>query len=157
MPSPYDNKNYTGQDLSNRRDMDGLVIEGLCLSQEIPNSRVLPPQLTGVTFSYCNLDNVFIPPGNVAKNCSTRTFKVQNDGEDWHVDPQSLLPIAPLNLEDYLFLKLDPSPAALPNRPSDTSLLFQAKMALLAGEQDVGEQAKAAAIADYDAANTGGK
>lgn len=84
--TPYDNKDYTGCDLSDRRDMNNLVIHGLCLSNETPNAQVLPADLKGATFVRCNLDNVFIPAGNTLKNCSNRIFKAQQDGKDWEID-----------------------------------------------------------------------
>lgn len=84
MTSPYDNKDCTGWDLSDRTDMDGLTIEGLCLSNETPNAQVLPLNLTGTTFVWCNLDNVYVPPGNtIGEGCSNRLFQVQADGQDW--------------------------------------------------------------------------
>lgn len=84
MTNPYDNKDMTGWDLSDREDMDGLYIEGLCLSQCTPRS-VLPSGLTGVTFSNCNLDNVVIPPGNTLISCLNRRYLAQEDGQDWEI------------------------------------------------------------------------
>lgn len=84
--SDYDDKDCTGWDLSDRADMDGLTIHGLCLSNESPDAKVLPPNLTGVTFIACNLDNIFIPDGNTLINCANRRFKVQDDGQDWEID-----------------------------------------------------------------------
>lgn len=95
MSSPYDNKNYTGWNLSDRTDMGGLTIEGLCLSNETPNAMVLPPNLTGTTFVDCNLDNVFIPPGNTLVRCRVARFRVQEDGLDWLLD-EDLNPVRPL-------------------------------------------------------------
>lgn len=85
LDNPYRNLNWTGRSLADRTDMDNLQIEGLCLSQEKP-SEVLPPNLMGVTFSYCNLDNVIIPPGNTLVHCSNRRFAIQEDGLDWELD-----------------------------------------------------------------------
>ena len=82
----YSNKDFTGQDLSNRTDMNGLVIENSCFSQETPDREIFPKDLTGCTFIDCNLDNVFIPEGNKLENCSTRRFKAQDDGKDWIID-----------------------------------------------------------------------
>lgn len=84
----YSNKDMTGWDLSNRKDMDNMIIHGLCLSHEAP-SNCLPPKLTGATFYACNLDNVIIPAGNtVDSTCSNRFFKAQNDGKDWEINAQ---------------------------------------------------------------------
>lgn len=66
--------------------MNGLTIEGSCFSQETPDSNIFPPDLKDCTFKYCNLDNVFIPPGNKVENGSQRRFKVQNDLNDWEID-----------------------------------------------------------------------
>lgn len=85
--SDYDNRDFTGHDLSDRKDMvDGLTIEGSCFSQETPDSHIFPEDMTGVTFIGCNLDNVFIPDGNTIKDCSQRRFVVQNDLRDWYID-----------------------------------------------------------------------
>ncbi len=100
MTSKYDNKDCSGWDLSGARDMDNLTIEGLCLSNETPNARVLPPNLRGTTFSCCNLANVLIPPGNVVKNCNTMRFAVQNDGEDWEPLPMSPVTLLPREKSD---------------------------------------------------------
>lgn len=86
VENAYRNLNMTGRSLADRTDMDNLEIEGLCLSQERLDSNVLPPNLTGVTFYYCNLDNVLIPPGNTLVNCSNRRYMPMDDGYDWEVD-----------------------------------------------------------------------
>lgn len=85
----YSNRDMTGWDLSDRKDMNNKFIHGLCLSHESP-SNCLPPKLTGATFYACNLDNVIIPVGNtVDSTCSNRFFKVQDDGQDWLIDAKS--------------------------------------------------------------------
>lgn len=89
----YSNKDFTGQDLSNRDDMDGLTIEGSCFSHEKPNSECFPSNLSGVIFRNCNLDNCKIPDGNVLENCSHRFFQAQEDSQDWELDPATLQPI----------------------------------------------------------------
>lgn len=91
----YSDKDFTGQDLSSRADMDGLFIENSCFSNETPRALVLPSTLSGTTFSYCNLDNVFIPTGNTLINCSNRFFR-SIDGVDWLLDPETLEPIESL-------------------------------------------------------------
>lgn len=124
MSTPYDNQDMTGWDLSDRKDMSGLFIEGLCLSQESPNSKVLPANLIGTTFSYCNLDNVLIPAGNIVQNCSTRLFKVQNDGEDWIVDSGVHKPLVPVNSNVFIQLGLSIDPADIPAQPLDKSVVM---------------------------------
>lgn len=86
MINNYDNQDFTGQDLSDRTDMDGLTITGSCFSHEKPDSQCLPANLTGATFVHCNLDNIFIPVGNTAFECSARRFMAMEDGQDWEVD-----------------------------------------------------------------------
>lgn len=99
MSNLYSDRDMTGWDLSDRKDMNGLTIHGLCLSNETPDAQVLPPNLKGTTFIYCNMDNVFIPPGNTLINCSNRKFKAQEDGEDWLVHPVTKNAVEPLNLD----------------------------------------------------------
>lgn len=110
----YSNKDMTGWDLSDRVDMNNLTIENLCLSQETPHAHVLPFNLTGVAFIACNLDNVFIPAGNTLSFCTTKTFKVQNDLEDWLVDSVTLLPIEPLSKDRFLARGLSINPIDIP-------------------------------------------
>lgn len=115
MASAYDNMNYAGWDLSDRTDMNGLTIEGLCLCNSLPNAKVLPADLTGTTFTYCNLDNVYIPPGNtVDQFCSTRLFQTQNDGQDWLLDPNTLKPVSPLYPDIFIRLGLSTDPNNIP-------------------------------------------
>lgn len=109
----YSNRDMTGWDLSDRKDMDNLVIHGLCLSNETPNAQVLPPKLTGTTFIACNLDNVAIPPGNKLIDCSNRLFKVQEDGHDWCICPDKLTPLEPLNLQAHIDAGLSIDPAKI--------------------------------------------
>jgi len=83
----YDDRDCTGWDLSDRTDMSNQVIHGLCLSQHQPDTHCLPEGLTGVTFQYCNLMNVYVPPGNTVEDtCQTTRYMVQDDGQDWEVD-----------------------------------------------------------------------
>lgn len=81
----YSNKDMTGWDLSKKKDMDDVVIHGLCLSHEIL-SECLPKNLKGTTFIACNLDNVVIPDGATVIDCSQRRFAKQEDGLDWNLD-----------------------------------------------------------------------
>jgi hypothetical protein len=109
----YDNQDFTGWDLSDRNDMNGLTITGSCFSSEIPNAPVLPPDLKGVTFINCNLDNVYIPPGNKTIECSTRVFEVQADGEDWIIHPDTKEPIEPVNKQTCIEQGKNTDPEAI--------------------------------------------
>lgn len=117
------NKDFTGHDLSLRADLDGKVIYGSCLSNETPNAKVLPTSLIGATFIVCNLDNVLVPDGNHVIDCSVRRFKVQNDGEDWIIDPVTLEPIEPINKATYGKLGLSSDPADLPDEKAKKSVI----------------------------------
>jgi hypothetical protein len=97
MINNYSNKDFSGRNLSDRTDMDGLVIENTCFANETPKAKIFPENMTGVTFVSCNLDNVFIPSGNLMISCSMRCIGVQPDGSDWLLDPDTLEPISPLN------------------------------------------------------------
>lgn len=114
VSSLYSDKDMTGKDLSSRLDMNGIVIHGLCLSNEIPNAQVLPSNLKNTTFISCNLDNVFIPAGNILLNCSNRLFKVDNDGQDWLLSADAKTPLTPLNLKDAQQKGLNTNPALIP-------------------------------------------
>lgn len=67
-------------------DLSNKIIYASCFSQENPDSHIFPEDMTGVMFYNCNLDNVYIPPGNTVIGGSQRRFKVQNDLRDWEID-----------------------------------------------------------------------
>lgn len=110
----YSDKDMTGWDLSDRTDMDGAVIHGLCLSWETPDAHCLPPNLINTTFIRCNMDNVFIPPGNSVIDCSVKRFKAQNDLEDWHVHPVTKVALEPLNKQRFVELGISIDPKDIP-------------------------------------------
>lgn len=132
-------KDYTGLDWANREKLDGLVIQGSCFSQEIPDRKIFPPQMAGVTFIECNLDNCQIPAGNIVLGGTKRKFKVQNDGEDWIVD-DSHLPIEPVNKKYFEMLKLSTDPKDIPAQKDDKAATQKRYLAF--------ENAKDAAVED---------
>lgn len=142
----YSDKDCTGWDLSDRKNMNGIVIHGLCLSNETPNAQVLPKDLQGTTFLLCNLDNVFIPPGNQLIDCSNRLFEVQTDGEDWQLDPKTLDPIAPINVDAYTALGLSVDPADLPQEQLDQSIILKATDIVAQAQMIAVDQATVQAI-----------
>lgn len=96
------NETYSFKDFSNQSfAMDlippGTIIRGTCFYQEgRPDSHIFPETMTGVTFERCNLDNCYIPPGNVLAEqagipCSNKQIMVQNDLRDWQLDAEGNL------------------------------------------------------------------
>lgn len=110
----YSGKSFIYQDLSDRKDMDGITIYSSIFASEIPDTKIFSDNMKNVRFVNCNLDNIIIPPGNILQNCSNRRFKIQNDGNDWIID-NSNKPIKPLN--DWVFTKFNvpvPDPKNIP-------------------------------------------
>ena len=68
---------------------DGTVVYASTFHQEEPDTIVFRPDMTGVYFVRCNLNNVFIPPGNTIRDSSQRRYRVQNDLRDWEIDSQN--------------------------------------------------------------------
>lgn len=107
----YSNRDLTGFNLS-AENMDGMTIENSCLSDA-----TLPPTLTGTTFIDCNMDNVTVPEGNTLIRCSNRMIAVQNDGEDWVLDPITREPIEPVNKKYLEMIGANTDPALIPEEP----------------------------------------
>ena len=84
----YSNKDFTGRNLTDAdpADFTGQTIHQLCLSQETPDSDVLPLGVTDCTLLNCNLDNCTIPAGYTVEGGSTRRYAIQEDGMDWLID-----------------------------------------------------------------------
>ncbi len=81
-------KDFTGESVSYMNFPSGMCIYASNFSQETLDSEIFPEGMTGVTFIKCNLDNVYIPPGNTAdpQHNSRRRYQVQEDGYDWLLD-----------------------------------------------------------------------
>ena len=82
----YSYKDFTGQTLDFATDLDNITIYGSCFSQEILDRHVFPENVTGLVLIKCNLDNVYLPAGATAEQCSRRRFQAQEDGVDWILD-----------------------------------------------------------------------
>lgn len=113
----WHNKDLTGRDLT-KEVLRNINVFGSCFSQEKPDSHIFPDDMSGVTFLFCNLDNVFIPPNNEVIQCSQRKFKVQNDLEDWVIDAQ-LKPVEPLNKETFIAKGISTDPKDISAQKSD--------------------------------------
>lgn len=147
MSDKYSNKDFTGHDLSSNKDMNNIIIENSCFSQETPNSNIFPSDMKGTTFVDCNLDNCFIPNGNQVIRGSNKSFKCQNDGEDWVVDSNSLKPIEPINVKLFLQKGLSIDPVDIPEQPLEKSIIEI--------EKEKEAEALAENIAAVEAANPG--
>lgn len=106
----YSNKDFAGQNLTSKTDMDNLIIQNSCFSTEVPHTQVFPSNMIGTTFIDCNLDNIQMPEGCTIVDCSNRFFQVQIDGQDWLVDRDTLEPIEPFNLKRAVQLGLNTDP-----------------------------------------------
>ena len=85
----YSFKNHAGGNLA-EADLNGKTIYASTFASEQPGTQVFHPEIIGVTFIKCNLDNVVIPDGNTLIECSTKRFKAQDDGYDWIVDENNV-------------------------------------------------------------------
>jgi hypothetical protein len=94
MPDQWSYRGYTA--LEAKEIPDGMTIRGGQFGQEHPETHIFREDMTGVTFVNCNLDNVFIPPGNTVVDCRQRIFEAQTDGNDWELDPVTRAPMRPL-------------------------------------------------------------
>jgi hypothetical protein len=79
---------------------------------------IFPDDMTGVTFYNCNLDNVYVPPGNTVIGGSQRRIKVQNDWEDWILEKKMgrWQPKEPMNKEERLEKNISIDPRKIPKK-----------------------------------------
>ena len=104
------NQKYSYKDFRdmNFLDIDAVefsdtIIVGTCFSQTLwyknkpRRVKIFPDDITGVIFKECNLDNVYIPPGNTVDGGTNKFFKTMEDGQFWILDENNRKPIAPLD------------------------------------------------------------
>lgn len=90
-----------------------------------PYKHIFPATMTGVIFKRCNLDNVYVPPGNTITDdagipSSHRRIRVQNDMADWIVDATGK-PIEPANLKAAIADGKNIDPNNIPASPIEVS------------------------------------
>jgi len=105
----YSWKDFTGRTLTDAKDLKDMVIFGSCFSQEIPDTKVFPDDMKDVTFIGGNLDNVYIPEGNIVIGGTQKRFQVQNDLEDWIIDKDNK-PIEPIAKDKFIELGISIAP-----------------------------------------------
>ena len=114
----YSYKAYPYHELSFKdrpaSEFSNTTIIGSCFFQENkPNSDIFPDGMIGVTFEKCNLDNIYIPFGNVVVGGTKQMLKVQNDLSDWILD-NSLKPTEPMDKELRLEKSISVDPIDIP-------------------------------------------
>jgi hypothetical protein len=94
----YSHKSFKRQDLTKldaSEFNDSEIIHGM-FCQEKPWTDVFPPDIKGVVFDRCNLDNCNIPSGATVIGGTNKHWKDMADGEQWQIDKDEK-PIAPMN------------------------------------------------------------
>lgn len=120
--SDYSRKDFTGRTFIEATDLNGKEIIGSCFSQEKWREDVFPPDMSGVTFINCNLDNCHIPEGNTVIGGSNRYFEAQTDGHDWELAEDGF-PTNILNwLPFYKFGITHPNPLELPEEQVEEAI-----------------------------------
>ena len=126
----YSFQDFTNQHLRTATDLDGTIIIGSCFYQVCsaahagdPLKHIFPEDMRDVFFVECNLDNVYIPPGNTLNQCSHRRIKRMNDGEYWFVG-EDFKPIEPIHKKRLELLQANVNPEKIPaEKISDANLL----------------------------------
>lgn len=132
-------------------DLAGTIV-GSGFSQSTLDAHIFPDTMTGVVFEKCNLDNVYIPPGNtVDPSCSHKRFATQNDLEDWFIDGADK-PVEPIDKKMYEKLKLSTDPKDIPVTPLVVSVT-RARLLAIHQLDDVFGQLKKAGQASVSLAD----
>ncbi len=139
----YSFKDFSGQDFGGLlADEFRDEIKGSCFAQEVAHGatipdggvRIFPAGMTGVTFTRCNLDNVYVPLGNtVSGSCAHRYVQAQNDREDWVLNKATKTPLKPINKKLFIKLGLSIDPIDIPNTKKVGKSVTQEKLDNLTG------------------------
>lgn len=115
---PYHNLSFKDRPTEEFNDT---IIVGSCFYQEwVEGDKdvakdIFPDGMKGVIFRQCNLDNVYVPPGNKIEGGTNKLIKIQNDRDDWILD-DNLKPIKPMNKEERLKFGISIDPKKIPKR-----------------------------------------
>lgn len=129
-------------------EWNGTTVVGACFYQEAPYSAtgipdprkdIFPRSMKDVTFRFCNLDNVIVPPGNIVEaNCCHRRIRVQNDRDDWALNEDGQ-PLKPVNKKTRERQGVTIDPADLPERLVSEAEYRELKRRLREGSQNLTE------------------
>jgi hypothetical protein len=111
----WSRRDFTMQSL-HEAEIRPCIIYQSCFAQEKPDTEVFPPDMLGVTFINCNLDNVKLPVFNEVIGGSQRRISIQNDLRDWEVDEDGQ-PIKVLNEKEWAAKDLSIDPRDIPAQP----------------------------------------
>jgi hypothetical protein len=138
----YSFRDFTNQDLRSATDLDGAVIKGSCFYQTCaedfagdPLRHIFPGDMRDVSFVECNLDNVYIPPGNTIRQCSHRRIKRMNDGEYWFVG-EDFKPVEPIHEKRLKLLQANVDPKKIPAEKIPAVDLLKKRFEQMMIEQD---------------------
>jgi hypothetical protein len=92
---------------------------------------IFPDNMTGVTFTDCNLDNVLIPSGNTVLRGTNKRIKVQNDLSDWILNGKDE-PTEPTDKKDRIAWSISIDPKDIP-QTKQTETVFELKNKLEGG------------------------
>lgn len=125
MNEKYSYKDFTQKSLAHldASEFNNSEIIGSCFYHETP-TEVFPPDILGVTFTKCNMDNVILPEGNTIVGGCHRMLKLQNDLEDWIIDKDGN-PVEPTNKERFIRLGLSIDPKDIPAEKAAENICTQ--------------------------------
>jgi len=128
----YSFKDFTHMSFKDRpsSEFNNTCIKGSNFYQENKPDEDIFPDMTGVEFVRCNMDNVLIKPGNtIDGETQNRRIQAQNDLEDWILEKQGNRWVAkePLDKVDFQELGLSIDPKDIPNIKRKTSITNEKK------------------------------
>ena len=121
----YSYKGFPYHDLSFKdvdvKEFNNTIIIGSSFYQEWTEGDnevlkdIFPDGMTGVVFRRSNLDNIYIPPGNIVEESSNRRIRVQNDWDDWILESDNK-PKEPIDKEQREMIGVSTDPKDIPDK-----------------------------------------